>query len=519
MTLELKQEIQFVNDDGTITLSRIDDVERFSEMPERAEAIKELFESCCEQVECVYMDVPDAFRVTGEFDGEEFNYVLGVDAITPPGNNRSPSEYRVQPRGLQINYIFNQGRPGIDNFWLCIYKRQDKPVYCAWKSRSTTSRESNALYKVDASTIAKAMRDGFAIELRNRKKTAVCAFTKEYLPLFLRNREALFYVGESDSAQTVDDEPRVNLPHNLIVFGAPGTGKSFKVKQLASEFFPDDDQVCRVTFHPDYTYARFVGSYKPYWDADREIIGYRFAPGPFTETYVKAVMNPSSDFLLVIEEINRANPAAAFGDVFQLLDRKNGRSEYPITAQEDLREYLEEQFPQHLERYAREISIPPNMYIWATMNSADQGVFPMDTAFKRRWVFDYIPIDNNSDLADRDIDLESVERIKWDRKSINWDKARRRINSALLDNCRVNEDKLLGPFFIDLDCLDSPESFVDSFESKVLLYLIEDAAKMRPAKLFTGIKKSSSITYSLIRLEFEKNGMEIFGNADDEEEL
>jgi len=243
----------------------------------------------------------------------------------------------------------------------------------------------------------------------------------------------------------------------------------------------------RVTFHPNYSYAQFVGTYKPVQDdEDEKQIKYEYVPGPFMRTYRRAVKYPKQNFLLIIEEINRANVAAVFGDVFQLLDRKNGVSEYPIAASEDIKKYLKDNGIDDCE----ELRIPSNMYIWATMNSADQGVFPMDTAFKRRWEFEYIGIDENEDgIKDYEIPLQKKEdgSHEW----IKWNDLRHSINDKLTE-MKINEDKLLGPYFISEEKLklvegkkeDNADEFVKSFKSKVLMYLFEDAVKMRPGDLF-----------------------------------
>ena len=157
----------------------------------------------------------------------------------------------------------------------------------------------------------------------------------------------------------------------------------------------------RVTFHPEYSYSQFVGTYKPVMGEDGESIKYNYVPGPFMRMYVEAIKSARTDnpqpYLLLIEEINRAKVAAVFGDVFQLLDRDdNGVSEYEIQASEDIRRYLAKELNVPMDS-CKHIRIPDNMYIWATMNSADQGVFPMDTAFKRRWNFEYLGINDNED--------------------------------------------------------------------------------------------------------------------------
>lgn len=189
---------------------------------------------------------------------------------------------------------------------------------------------------------------------------------------------------------------------NRIVFGAPGTGKSYKLKVDCEDMMNSFDGAFeRVTFHPEYSYSQFVGTYKPVMGEDGESIKYNYVPGPFMRMYVEAIKSARTDnpqpYLLLIEEINRAKVAAVFGDVFQLLDRDdNGVSEYEIQASEDIRRYLAKELNVPMDS-CKHIRIPDNMYIWATMNSADQGVFPMDTAFKRRWNFEYLGINDNED--------------------------------------------------------------------------------------------------------------------------
>lgn len=262
----------------------------------------------------------------------------------------------------------------------------------------------------------------------------------------------------------------------------------------------------RVTFHPNYSYAQFVGTYKPIQDDnDEKQIKYEYVPGPFMRVYRNAKKNPNNRFLLIIEEINRANVAAVFGDVFQLLDRKNDISEYPVAASEDIQKYLA--------KYGineRKLSIPDNMYIWATMNSADQGVFPMDTAFKRRWEFEYIGIDDNADkVAEYEIPIgKQGDNAKW---KVKWDVLRRAINDKLI-SLGINEDKLLGPFFLSKSILENAlvdgMTFVKSFESKVLMYLFEDAARMKVRQLFK--ISSEKYIYSEVCREFEEKGIGIF---------
>lgn len=270
----------------------------------------------------------------------------------------------------------------------------------------------------------------------------------------------------------------------------------------------------RVTFHPNYSYAQFVGTYKPVQDSnDDEKIKYEYVPGPFMRVYVNAVKHPDRNFLLLIEEINRANVAAVFGDVFQLLDRKaDDTSDYPITVSEDIKKYLTRNGIN-----ADELSIPSNMYIWATMNSADQGVLPMDAAFKRRWDFEYINIDDGAgELNGVTIPIPNGKKedgsVKYE--SIEWNALRMAINEQLKKVSGVNEDKLLGPFFIGdetkiSNAAQNPEQFCKSFKSKVLMYLFEDVVKMQPGELFE-TKDGSNIHYSDICKDFDSKGLKIF---------
>ena len=254
-------------------------------------------------------------------------------------------------------------------------------------------------------------------------------------------------------------------------------------------------------------------------------ISYEYVPGPFMRIYTQAINHPEEKYLLLIEEINRANVTAVFGDVFQLLDRKSGVSEYPIATSEDIKVFLMnnleclkgkriDEFSDEESRLYQEMRIPNNMFIWATMNSADQGVFPMDTAFKRRWEFEYIGVDDEA---------KEVEKYiipigdKDHRRYVKWNDLRERINDILSsDDCKVNEDKLLGPFFISKSMLESAcekeDRFIKAFESKVIMYLFEDAMKMRPANIFKGHK--GKMIFSEICKTFEEKGEGLFGISD-----
>ena len=302
---------------------------------------------------------------------------------------------------------------------------------------------------------------------------------------------------------------------NRIIFGAPGTGKSYHLKKEAEELCEgDSERIERVTFHPDYAYSHFMGCYKPQTTPNGGV-RYGFVPGPFLRVLVKALRSGMDGevkpHLLLIEEINRARVAAVFGDAFQLLDRVDDEySEYDIAVSEDIKAYLSEELgcsPDECER----IRIPGNMFIWATMNSADQGVFPMDTAFKRRWTFEYLPIDPEMP-PDAHIPLIHGGQ----EKDISWKTLRGAINDRL-SAMRINEDKLIGPYFLKpsvLRCDDSKkiqdaEAFKKLFKNKILMYLFEDAARQRRQELFKGC--TDCHRYSTLCRAFDERGLDIFG--------
>lgn len=305
-----------------------------------------------------------------------------------------------------------------------------------------------------------------------------------------------------------------DFERNRIVFGAPGTGKSYQMEQDRESIEKMGGGYERVTFHPDYTYSSFVGCYKPV--SEKGKIEYKYVPGPFMRVLVEALRSAMTDtpkpYLLIVEEINRAKVAAVFGEVFQLLDRdSSGVSEYEIHTSDDIKNYLSDELNGSIESFER-IRIPNNMFIWATMNSADQGVFPMDTAFKRRWSFEYKGIDENEDKISGRIVLGENEH----EFEVDWNILRKAINEVLSTKYNINEDKLIGPFFIKKDVLlineegyiKDPEKFKKVFKNKVLMYLYEDAAKQVKNKLFAGC---DSTRYSSVCDAFDMFGIDIFG--------
>lgn len=292
-----------------------------------------------------------------------------------------------------------------------------------------------------------------------------------------------------------------------IYYGAPGTGKSKTIKDLTF-----GESVIRTTFHPDSDYASFVGTYKPITEevdlrdcngkkvideetnevVTEERIAYKFIPQAFLEAYVKAwkKLGSSKKQFLIIEEINRGNCAQIFGDLFQLLDRNEyGFSDYPIVADKDMQKYLEKEFEGweitnkdeinqlygeanmvNLIMKGERLVLPSNLYIWATMNTSDQSLFPIDSAFKRRWDWKYVPIREGRDK-------ETNAHLNWyintGDKQYKWWSFISKVNE-LIGSLTNSEDKKLGYFFCKAK---DGEIDADLFVSKVIFYLWNDVFK------------------------------------------
>lgn len=297
-----------------------------------------------------------------------------------------------------------------------------------------------------------------------------------------------------DSDQSIYFNPLSNnssssiIGINKIFLGAPGTGKSHYVH----ENYYINKKAKRVTFHPEYTYYDFVGSIKPFKNENQ--LSYEFVPGIFTEILTEAFKSPNTEFNLIIEELNRANTAAVFGDLFQLLDRNsNGSSEYPVNNREVL-EYINKQNSSNL----KELIIPNNLNIIATMNSSDQNIFIMDTAFKRRWDIEYIPIKFEANHKFKDTSIPGLK--------ISWKTFVTSINNFMLSSTNsdlmISEDKQLGPYFIKEHEIQDKHKFA----YKVFLYLWDDVFKIDRYRIFNpNIRSFSSIIET-----FDKSPLEVF---------
>lgn len=308
-------------------------------------------------------------------------------------------------------------------------------------------------------------------------------------------------------------------PLQVIYYGAPGTGKSFTIDDKT-----DDKNSVRTTFHPDSDYASFVGAYKPTMEnvpinsiygesvqfatgknghpgTEKKIV-YKYVPQAFLKAYVAAWSNLDTPYFLIIEEINRGNCAQIFGDLFQLLDRNNaGSSSYAIHADEDITQFLssdskgfaslsDEQkdairaFELHKDNGKTQavgqdilngklLLLPPNLYIWATMNTSDQSLFPIDSAFKRRWNWKYMPIEYHP------IDKKTQQPIDWNFQigdnRYSWGQFLSKINPEIY-TLTESSDKQMGYFFAKADNTTGIIS-EEVFLNKVLFYLWTDVFK------------------------------------------
>ena len=310
-------------------------------------------------------------------------------------------------------------------------------------------------------------------------------FNDDYYAIKENDIEGLFDMASSNNKRYID----FPTSYQVIFYGAPGTGKSYKIKAQLEGV--SKENIFRTTFHPDSDYSTFVGAYKPTkgkrplyglnggltvrlndgGDLSEEIITYKFIPQAFLNAYMRAYQTEDKVYL-IIEEINRGNCAQIFGDLFQLLDRdENGVSEYSIKADADLKAFLEDELGEGNPGIKDgELCLPLNLYIYATMNTSDQSLFPIDSAFKRRWDWEYEPIKyNNTDWV---IDIDGVK--------YRWCDFQKEVNIHILKDTS-SEDKMLGDYFVN------PPAKVISynlFRNKILFYLWNDVCKDGDADIF-----------------------------------
>ncbi|GAA8541269.1 hypothetical protein KYTH14_01370 [Helicobacter pylori] len=285
----------------------------------------------------------------------------------------------------------------------------------------------------------------------------------------ISNSKHLLVFSENETSSLddgkIDESVRIDGGKNIILYGVPGSGKSYALQR---DYCNDNSVVEKIVFHPDYSYSDFVGQIMPSVD-ESGVVSYQFNPGPFTNILKKAYHNPQTKHVLVIDEINRGNAPAIFGEIFQLLDRlkhdkdgfKKGSSEYAIN-NTDIANIV------HNDKNAS-IRIPSNLWIIATMNTSDQNVFTLDTAFQRR--FSMQLIENSFENVD-----DEFKNMKILDTDITWQKFCTTINEKIAQNnegLSSMEDKRFGVYFVNIDDLKSKENFAH----KVIKYLWDDVFK------------------------------------------
>ncbi len=281
---------------------------------------------------------------------------------------------------------------------------------------------------------------------------------------------------------------RVKGGTNILLYGVPGSGKSYKVDEIIDNKTKSE----RIVFHPDYTYADFIGQIMPKLEksngGNEERLTYKFIPGPFTKIIKLAINDPGHMYYLVIEEINRGNAPAIFGDIFQLLDRDDtGNGEYHIT-NFDIAKEVYDGDENH------DVIMPSNLTVLATMNTSDQNVFTLDTAFQRRWDMEYI----RNNVANAKHAGKKIEE-----SSITWGAFATVVNEEILEyniELSSSEDKQLGAYFVMEE-----ELAENRFPEKALKYLWDDAFKLDRDKVFDESIKSIGELVSTYEDEAKKH--------------
>lgn len=336
---------------------------------------------------------------------------------------------------------------------------------------------------------------------------------KCYSKLFISNtdKHAAFFTDRGNDDLNIKDK-FCNNHDQTIYYGVPGSGKSHKIDEITKNL--SEDQKIRVVFHPEYTNADFVGQILPCLTSDG--IEYRFKAGPFSRILKKAYQNPNKPHYLIIEEINRGNAAAIFGDLFQLLDRDSeGWSSYEIENL-DINSFIRSKDSTYSDAKIESsinvggytwteitgIRLPPNLSLLATMNTSDQNVFTLDNAFQRRWDMELVP---NS--CDDKTQMDASISVKG--KTITWESFQSKINEVIAEKGNESgfssmEDKRLGCWFIK-----NNEKGIDpeKFANKVLKYLWDDAFKFNRSEIFIDEVKNFE---ELKNLFIGDKGFEVF---------
>lgn len=456
--------------------------------------------------------------------------VFCMKGVTPGGRpDKYTNEFRIQQKPSRWDRTIEIARAeNIKGVLLGIYKTEDLtvPIFCAWKLQSAGKATDSPLSKqIRAETISEAITNGFA-QVRT-KNEYICAFRKEFIFFYLQHStwihdvhltELHSFSGNEDNVELLNEPNETyNATHSLnqsginrIYFGAPGTGKSYGIKDFIQENGIEnyDDKashpnVFRTTLHPEYGYHDFVGQVMPIVKKDEEsgssVIEYEFSPQIFTKALERAfeVRGNGEPVFLILEEMSRANVAAVFGDLFQLLDRdEHGVSEYKI----DNSLVAESIFGE--ERMDDKIYLPENIFLLGTVNTSDQNVYVMDTAFKRRFEFEYIPTDEMvANLNNYTFTL----KVNGEPKQFTWLQLVPKLNAFIIKSeeqggLGLSEDKQLGQFFIKFKEADPDETDEEVF-NQIEAYNYNQIKGKLLQYLWHDVKEASYSTHHLFREE------------------
>lgn len=473
----------------------------------------------------------DIYDVNFNDDTNNSGIVVVAKGLTPGGRSNLNDEQRIQIPAKNLKTAFHDSKTAVI---FALYKIDDITIICAWKIADTNS--DNPISKqIKIDTIADAIKYGFSQQKFRNKDEYVCAFRKEFLYFYLKNISRLHSSNYSmfdneDINDEIDEQENIvetsnsftshvfdvgcNLRTELIQeirFGAPGTGKSYSIKNIIRESYPEYEEsdsnpfVLRTTIHGEYSHFDFVGNVMPI--SKNGVVGYEFTEGIFTTALIRAMLNKKNDIYLIIEEMSRGDIASIFGDIFQLLDRnEQGVSVFRID-----NSLISDELVKNGAKTKGDdkIYLPSNLHIIGTVNTSDQNVNVLDTAFKRRFSFVYESVKPSYDTDNGKI-LNS-ETFKIGGKEFEWNQFYLAVNQFIVANLGLSEDKQLGQFFVKFN---QGVDVNETIKNKVLHYLWEDvqnASMSDEASIFNNKIRAFSILYD--KFDQSTSASEIFSDA------